>query len=67
MVLGHTSHVVRVGNLFLIPTMLKHDPTTERSLGDQIEIGPAVTLGHLIPPPTGQLGVGKRGFDQVIT
>jgi hypothetical protein len=53
-VLDHTSLVVCVGNLSLVPTMSKHAPTPEISLGDQKQTGPVVALGHLIPPPMQQ-------------
>jgi hypothetical protein len=35
MVPDHTSPVVYVGNLLLVPTRMKHAPTLERSLDDQ--------------------------------
>jgi hypothetical protein len=49
-----TSHVVRMGNLSLVPTRMKQTPTPKRSLGDRRQTGPAVVLGHLIPPPSRQ-------------
>jgi hypothetical protein len=52
MVLNHTSLVVRVDNLSLVPTRQKHAPTPRRSLGNRSQTGPAVTLGHLILPPS---------------
>jgi hypothetical protein len=48
----HTSFVVRVGNLSLVPTRMKQAPTLERSLGDQRQTDPAIALGHLILPPS---------------
>jgi hypothetical protein len=51
MVPDHTTPVVRVGNLSLVPIRTKHASTPGRSLGDQIWTGPAVTSGHLILPP----------------
>jgi hypothetical protein len=51
----HTSPVVRVGNLSLVPTRIKHAPTPRRNLGDQRQTGPAVVLGHLIPHLSRQL------------
>jgi hypothetical protein len=54
MVLDHTSPVVHVGYLSLVPTRMKHAPTPERSLGDRRQTGPAVILGHLITPPSRQ-------------
>jgi hypothetical protein len=50
-VFDHTSHVVHIGNLSLVPKRTKHAPIPERSLGDQRQIGLTVTLGHLILPP----------------
>jgi hypothetical protein len=52
MVPDHTSHVVHVCNLSLVPTRSKQGPTPGRSLGDQRQTGPADSLGHLIPPPS---------------
>jgi hypothetical protein len=46
------SHVVHVDNLSLIPTRMKQALTLGRSLGDRGQTGPAVILGHLIPPLT---------------
>jgi hypothetical protein len=46
--------VIHVVNLSLVPTRTKQAPTPGRSLGDQRQTGPAVTLGHLILPPSRQ-------------
>jgi DNA-directed RNA polymerase subunit RPC12/RpoP len=54
MVPDHTSPVVRVANLSLAPTRMKHAPTPERNLGDRRQTGPVIVLGHLIPPPSRQ-------------
>jgi hypothetical protein len=62
-----TSHVVHMGNLLLVSMRMKHAPTPRRSLGDRRQTGPAVVLGHLIPLPHDILGVGERGFSQVVT
>jgi hypothetical protein len=51
---NHTSHVVHVGNLLLVPTRTKHAPTPKRSLGNQRQTDPTVALGHLILPPSRQ-------------
>jgi hypothetical protein len=51
----HTSHLVYIGNLSLVPTRTKQAPTPRRNLGDRRRTGPAVILGHLIPPPSWQL------------
>jgi hypothetical protein len=51
---NHISHVVHVGNHSLVPTRMKHAPTPEKSLGDQRQTGPTITLGHLILPPSWQ-------------
>jgi hypothetical protein len=52
MVPDHTSPMVRVGNLSLVPTRMKHASTLGRNLGDRRQTDPAVVLGHLIPPPS---------------
>jgi hypothetical protein len=49
-----TSHVVCVGNLSLVLTRSKHDPTSRRSLDDQRQTDLAVTLGRLILPTSRQ-------------
>jgi hypothetical protein len=67
MVLDHTSPVVHVGYLSLVPTRMKHAPTPERSLGDRRQTGPAVILGHLITPPSRQPWSRGRGFSQVVS
>jgi hypothetical protein len=54
MVPDHISRVDRVGNLSLVSTRSKQAPTLRRSLNDQRQTGPAVVLGHLIPPPSRQ-------------
>jgi hypothetical protein len=54
MVQDHTSPVVRVGNVSLVPTIMKQTPTPERSLSDQRQTGPTIALGHLILPPLWQ-------------
>jgi hypothetical protein len=43
MIPDHTSLVVHVVKLLLVPTRTKHAPTLEGSLGDQRQIGPVVT------------------------
>jgi hypothetical protein len=53
-VLDHTSHVVHVGKLSLVPMRTKQTPTPERSLSDQRHTGSIITLGHLILPPSRQ-------------
>jgi hypothetical protein len=67
MVPEHTSPVVRVGKLLLVPIRMKQVPTPRRSLGDRRQTGPTVVLAHLIPLPHDSLGVGERGFHQVVT
>jgi hypothetical protein len=62
-----TSHVVCVGNHSLVPTRTKQAPTPGRSLSDQRQTCPTVVLGHLIPLPHDSLGVGERGFGQMVT
>jgi hypothetical protein len=54
MVLDHTSPMVHVGNISLVPTRPKQPPIPERSLDNRRQTGPAVTLGHLILPPSRQ-------------
>jgi hypothetical protein len=58
----HTSHVVHVGNLSLVPTRMKHAPTPRRSLGDQRQTGPTVALCHLILPPPQQSWSRRERF-----
>jgi hypothetical protein len=67
MVQDHTSLVVRVSNLSLVPTRMKHAPTPGRSLDDRRQTGLTVVLGHLIPLPHNSIGVGERCFNQVVT
>jgi hypothetical protein len=67
MVPDHTSPMVHVGNLSLVLTKMKHAPTPRRSLGDRRRTGPAVILGHSFPLPHDSLGVGERGFGEVVT
>jgi hypothetical protein len=62
MVPDHTSPVVRVGILSLVPTRMKHAPTLRRSLGDERQTGPAVISGHLIPPPSQQPWSWRESF-----
>jgi hypothetical protein len=50
MVPDHTSPMVCIGNLSLVPTKLKQTPTSRRSLRDQRQTDPIVVLGHLIHP-----------------
>jgi hypothetical protein len=52
MVPDHTSPVVYVGNLLLVPIRTKQAPTPVRSFGDRRQTGLAVVSGHLIPPPS---------------
>jgi hypothetical protein len=54
MVPDHTSPMVCVGNLSLVPMRTKYVPTPGRSLGDQRWTGPTVVSGHLILPPLRQ-------------
>jgi hypothetical protein len=51
-VYGPRPYILRGGNLSLVLTRTKHALTLRRSLGNQRQIGPAVTLGHLILPPS---------------
>jgi hypothetical protein len=62
----HTSHVVHVGNLLLVPMRSKQTLTPGRSLGDRRQTGSTVVLGHLIPLPHDRLRVMERGFAQVV-
>jgi hypothetical protein len=50
----HTSHVVHVGILLLVPMRIKHTPTPEKSLSDQRQTDSTVVFGHLILPPSWQ-------------
>jgi hypothetical protein len=67
MVPDRTSPVVHVGNILLVHTKSKQAPTPGRSLGDQRQTDPAITLGHLIPPPMRQPWSRGEKFCQVIT
>jgi hypothetical protein len=42
MVPDHTSPVVRIDNLLLVPTRMKQAPTLGRSLGDRRQTGPVI-------------------------
>jgi hypothetical protein len=48
----HTSHVVHVGKLSLVPVRMNHATTPKRSLGDQRLTNPIIALGHLILSPS---------------
>jgi hypothetical protein len=48
----HTSHMVHVGNLSLVPTRSKQATTPGRGLGDQRQTDSTVALGNLIIPPS---------------
>jgi hypothetical protein len=50
MVTDHTSPVIHIGNLPLVPTWTKHAPTPRTIFGIQRQTDPAVVLGHLILP-----------------
>jgi hypothetical protein len=50
----HTSHVVHVGKLSLVPVRMNHATTPKRSLGDQRLTNPITALGHLILSPSWQ-------------
>jgi hypothetical protein len=39
MVVDHTSPVIHIDNLSLVPTRMKHDPTPGRSLGASLRVG----------------------------
>jgi hypothetical protein len=66
-VLDPTSHMVRVDNLSLVPTRMKQTPTPGRSIGDRRLTDMAVVLSRLILLPHDSIGVGERGFSQVVT
>jgi hypothetical protein len=67
MVPNHTSPVIRVGNLSLIPTRTEQAPRPGGNLGDRRQTGPTVVLVTSFPLPHDTLGVGERGFGQVVT
>jgi hypothetical protein len=57
----HTSNMVHVVNLSLVPTRTKHAHTPERTLGDQRQTGSVIAMGHLILPPSRQpCSMGER-------
>jgi hypothetical protein len=62
MILDHTSPVVHVGNLSQVPIRTKHASISRRSLSDQKQTDPVVTLGHLILPPSRQPWSRGEGF-----
>jgi hypothetical protein len=63
----HTSPVVHVGNLSLVPTRTKNplDPEEVLAIEDRLARPPPSVTSF--PFPHDSLGVGERGFDQVIT
>jgi hypothetical protein len=67
MVPDHTSLVVHVRNLSLVPTRMKYAPTPKRNLVNQRQTGPVIALDHLFFLPHNSLRVGERGFNQVVT
>jgi hypothetical protein len=67
MVPDHTSLVVHVRNLSLVPTRMKYAPTPKRNLVNQRQTGPIIALDHLFFLPHDSLRVGERGFNQVVT
>jgi hypothetical protein len=52
MVPDHTSPMVHVGNLSLVPTRMKQTPTPGRSLGNRRQTGLAIAFCHPILPPS---------------
>jgi hypothetical protein len=60
MVPDHTSYVVHVDNLSLVPTRSKQAPTPER-------LARPSSWVNSFPLPHDSLGVGDRSFDQVVT
>jgi hypothetical protein len=61
MVLDHTSHMVCVGKLSLLPTGMKHAPTPERSLDNQRQtVLPSSWVTS--SPPHDSIGVGGERF-----
>jgi hypothetical protein len=67
MVPDHTSLVVHVGNLLLVPTSTKHDPTPGRSLDDKDRLARPSSRVTSFFLPHDSLGVGEGGFGQVVT
>jgi hypothetical protein len=54
MIPDHTSPVIRVANLLLVPIRMKHVPKPRRSLGEQRQTDTVIVLGYLILPPSRQ-------------
>jgi hypothetical protein len=62
-----TSHVVRVGNLSLVPTRMKQALHPGEILATENRLTRPSFWVTLFPLPHDSLGVGGRGFGQVVT
>jgi hypothetical protein len=67
MVLNHTSPVVRVDNLSLLPTRMKQAPHPGEVLVIEDRLAQLLSWVTSFPLPHDNLGVGERGFSQVVT
>jgi hypothetical protein len=67
MVPGHTSPMVCVGNLSLVPTRMKQAPTPGEVLATEDRLARLSSWVISFPLPHDSLGVGERGFNQVVT
>jgi hypothetical protein len=66
MVLDHTSLVVRVGNLLLVPIRTKQAPRPGEVLSIEDRLAWSSSWITSFPLPHDSLGVGERGFGQVV-
>jgi hypothetical protein len=57
----------RMATIRVVPTRSKQAPTPERNLGDSKIDRPGRCLGSPHSPSLTRLGVGERGFGQVVT
>jgi hypothetical protein len=67
MVLDHTTPVVHVGNLLLVPTRMKSALHPREVLATEDELARPLSWVTSSPLPHDSLGVGERGFSQVVT
>jgi hypothetical protein len=66
-VLNHTSHVVHVGNLLLVPRGQNRPLHPGEILAIKDRLARPSSWVTSFPLPHDSLGVGERGFDQVVT
>jgi hypothetical protein len=66
MVPNHTSPVVHVGNLSLVPTRMKHAPTPGEVMAIKDRLSQLSSWVTSFPHPRDSLGLGEIGFGQVV-